>query len=277
MMCKNSPKKVEFNSTIMLYSSALNYGSRILWKLLHFLKRLQSHSITPFFTSIHAYTQICPTGYQLRAQEVHQHGGDWRLPLSCCLIFWSNLSSPSILVLQYTSWKLSSSLSELFFQCSRSLVCCCVKKLVLYSLVVVSTSMQARSTHTGNTSQSKQPVLIATYNFSYDFAKFLFSQLCFLKQNLNHSIYSWNLNILVLRQQAQLVRKIILINFRVKIINVPSVQLQERLLRCCTVGLFFLPLLTVMLPLSFFWQGFIFFLLLSWELQQYCILDLYSA
>ena len=45
-------------------------------------------------------------------------------------------------------------------------------------------------------------------------------------------------------------RKIILINFRVKIINVPSVQLQERLLRCCTVGLFFLPLLTVMLPLS---------------------------
>ena len=36
MMCKNSPKKVEFNSTIMLYSSALNYGSRILWKLLHF-------------------------------------------------------------------------------------------------------------------------------------------------------------------------------------------------------------------------------------------------
>ena len=66
-------------------------------EIVAFLKRLQSHSITPFFTSIHAYTQICPTGYQLRAQEVHQHGGDWRLPLSCCLIFWSNLSSPSIL------------------------------------------------------------------------------------------------------------------------------------------------------------------------------------
>ena len=149
------------------------------------------------------YTNLSHRGYQLRAQEVHQHGGDWRLPLSCCLIFWSNLSSPSVLVLQYTSWKLSSSLSELFFQCSRSLVCCCVKKLVLYSLVVVSTSMQARSTHTGDILQSKQPVLIAIYNFSYE--KFLFSQLCFIKQNLNHSIYSWNLNILVLRQQAQLV------------------------------------------------------------------------
>ena len=53
-----------------------------------FLKRLQSHSITPFFTSIHAYTWICPT-------RSIQHG-DWRLPpSSCCLIFWSNLSSPS--------------------------------------------------------------------------------------------------------------------------------------------------------------------------------------
>ena len=37
MMCKNSPKKVEFNFTIMLQLSIkLNYGSRILWKLLHF-------------------------------------------------------------------------------------------------------------------------------------------------------------------------------------------------------------------------------------------------
>ena len=30
-------------------------------EIVAFLKRLQSHSITPFFTSIHAYTQICPT------------------------------------------------------------------------------------------------------------------------------------------------------------------------------------------------------------------------
>ena len=46
------------------------------------------------------YTNLSHRGYQLRAQEVHhQHRGDWRLPLSCCLIFWSNLSSPSILVL----------------------------------------------------------------------------------------------------------------------------------------------------------------------------------
>ena len=70
---------------------------------------------------------------------------------------------PLYTILQYTSWKLSSSLSELFFQCSRSLVCCCVKKLVLYSLVVVSTSMQARSTHTGNILQSKYPVFIAIF------------------------------------------------------------------------------------------------------------------
>ena len=72
---------------------------------------------------------------------------------------------PLYTILQYTSWKLSSSLSELFFQCSRSLVCCCVKKLVLYSLVVVSTSMQARSTYTGNILYSKQPVLIAIQFF----------------------------------------------------------------------------------------------------------------
>ena len=43
------------------------------------------------------YTNLSHRGYQLRAQEVHQHGGDWRLPLSCCLIFWSNMSSPSML------------------------------------------------------------------------------------------------------------------------------------------------------------------------------------